>query len=215
MTDKLDGGKMKIDKPFYKKWWFWVVAVIVVFVAIGNKPEDKTTPRNTVAEAVIAKQNADAEKAEKAKQAEVKKEQQPVIAKLDEEVKAKNLSFVVSEPKITNVIGKNQFLQKKTENQYVVVKIKVTNNDKDARTIDSNMFKIKDSAGKEYSADSGADIYINESGNTFFLKKINPGLTASGHVVFEMPKDLKGLVITCDSGIGFMAGATAVVDLGI
>jgi flagellar biosynthesis GTPase FlhF len=40
------GVKLKIKKPIYKKWWFWVIVVFVVFGAIGstaNKDKSAST----------------------------------------------------------------------------------------------------------------------------------------------------------------------------
>lgn len=35
----MEEQKAKTKKPFYKKWWFWVIAVIVVIGALGNSNE--------------------------------------------------------------------------------------------------------------------------------------------------------------------------------
>lgn len=34
--------KEKIKKPFYKKWWVWIIAIIIVFAITGGDGEDET-----------------------------------------------------------------------------------------------------------------------------------------------------------------------------
>ena len=42
--------KNAVNKPFYKKWWFWVIIVILligIFGSSGNKQEPDKTPETT------------------------------------------------------------------------------------------------------------------------------------------------------------------------
>lgn len=39
--------KNKIKKPFYKKWWFWVVIVIIVFSVFANSGNDDKETSDT------------------------------------------------------------------------------------------------------------------------------------------------------------------------
>lgn len=94
------------------------------------------------------------------------------------------------------------------------MKIKVTNNDKEARTVDTNLFKLFDAQGKEYSAMAEADLYVN-SDSHFFLEKVNPGMSRSGYIVFEIPKNINGLKLQCSSGLGFSGGQDVLIDLGV
>ena len=44
-----DGKMYKVSKPFYKRVWFWLLAVVVVFIAIGSQGGSDDA-KNTVAE---------------------------------------------------------------------------------------------------------------------------------------------------------------------
>ncbi|EGP4777188.1 hypothetical protein EAC26_04300 [Enterococcus faecium] len=44
-----DGKMYKVKKPFYKRVWFWLLAVVVVFIAIGSQGGSDDA-KNTVAE---------------------------------------------------------------------------------------------------------------------------------------------------------------------
>lgn len=172
---------------------------------------EKTTPP-AAAETAVVKQEKPPEPAK-----EPPKKPEPTVTtfKLNETAKAGNLAFVVSDVRTASFIGDNQYLRKKTENLFVIIKIKISNNDKSSRTIDTNLFKLKDSSGKEYSAMADADLYVNDPGQSFFLAQVNPGIDKTGNIVFEIPQGLSGLKLECSSGLGFTGGKFATIDLGI
>ncbi|KOO42687.1 hypothetical protein AMD01_16200 [Priestia koreensis] len=39
--------KENVNKPFYKKWWVWVIAAIVLFPIVGGGGEEETTEKAT------------------------------------------------------------------------------------------------------------------------------------------------------------------------
>ena len=134
--------------------------------------------------------------------------------KLNETAIAGKLSYIVSSVNITNTIGTNPYMTKTTDNQYVVLKVKVINNDNDARAIDTGLFTLIDSQGKKYSAMADADMYVNPN-SSFFLQQVNPGTDLSGYIVFETPKGIKDVKLHCSSGFAFASGSEAVIDLGL
>ena len=63
----------------------------------------------------------------------------------------------------------------------------VANIGDEAQYFDGSSQKLHDSAGRAFSADTAAAIYLDESNS--FLNQINPGLTVEGIVVFDVPAD--------------------------
>ena len=48
----------KAKKPFYKKWWVWTIAAILLLVIwIGNLPSDSTTTSNSASDSTVASQS--------------------------------------------------------------------------------------------------------------------------------------------------------------
>lgn len=68
---------------------------------------------------------------------------------------------------------------------WLVVNVSVKNGDTQARTLDTSMFTLRNGSTK-YQASGTADIYINNN-NAFFLESVNPGLTATGNIAFDVP----------------------------
>lgn len=180
-----------VKKPFYKKWWFYLLAVIVIIVLANSGGND--TPADT------------STNGSKTAAPEAQKE-----SKLNEEAAIGKLSYIASDVKKATTIGNNQYLQKTTENQYVIIKVKVTNNGDKSQTLDTSMFKLKDSSGKTFTASGEADTYINDD-LSFFLQQVNPGTSKSGSIAFETPKDTKGLKLDVTGGM--FSSKTATIDL--
>ena len=168
--------KEKAKKPFYKKWWVWVIAIIVIIgVSNAGKDGSKTTSTST---------------GEGAKATSVQtqsKSQEEQKFKIGDTVKVGDIEYIVSDVKDSKSIGTNQYLKKETDSNFVTIKVTVKNTGDKAKTIDTSMFKLKDSKGTSYSADATADMYINPAGSTFFLQQANPNISKTGNIVFETP----------------------------
>jgi lipopolysaccharide export LptBFGC system permease protein LptF len=110
----------------------------------------------------------------------------------------------------------NQFVEdiSSDEGTYVVVKVKITNQDSEKRTFDSSMFTLKDSSDRTF--DSFFDYrfsYCLDDADSLFLEPCNPGLSKVGYVFFEIPKDLPSYNLNVDSGMLFAGGNTETVHL--
>ncbi|WHY95010.1 DUF4352 domain-containing protein [Neobacillus cucumis] len=98
----------------------------------------------------------------------------------------------------------NEFSNTKAQGIFKIVSVEITNNQKDAITVDANSFKLEDSKGREftYSTDGQTDLGIaDDSIADFFLKQLNPGLTQKGKIVFDVPSDAKGLKLKATGGM--------------
>ncbi|CAM2807922.1 DUF4352 domain-containing protein [Paenibacillus sediminis] len=196
-----------MKKPIYKKWWFWLIIVIVVIgVANANGNSDNTAQSTTATEKASVDNKGKAEEKAEPKAEEIK------AAKVGQAVEVGKLSITVNKVKKTDKIGDNEFLQKKTDNQFIVLNVSIKNNDSDARTLDSSMFRLKDSKGTEYDPLPDGDMYVN-NGDTLFLAQINPHITKKSNIVFEVPKDDSAYVLEADSGVGFKAGESALFEI--
>ncbi|MDP9738272.1 DUF4352 domain-containing protein [Peribacillus frigoritolerans] len=191
--------KIKVKKPFYKKWWVWVIAIIIIVnIASGGDEEESSTETKSDTKAT----ETTAKPAEE-KKAEPKKEA-PKQHQVGDIVKVGKLEYTVKgveeTKKISNVLG-----DKTTEGKFVIVEMAIKNLDKKERMADSNMFKIK-ADGAEYGADAELDMYVNEGGIGFFLETMNPNISKTGKVVFELPAEAKEYNIEVSSGAGWSGG---------
>lgn len=183
------GGAEKPKKPWYKKWWVWAIAVVILFVAIGsagNKGTTTTPAPTSPAASTPAQKPAEQKPAEQpaAAPAQAPAEQ---TAKIGTPLKVGDLTFTVTAAKpitkLTSVLGNKT-------GDWVLVTATVKNGSKEAVMIDSSFFKLLSADGSAYETDSDNLMYLPTDKN-FFLAKINPNLSKSGQVLFAVPPGSK------------------------
>lgn len=85
---------------------------------------------------------------------------------------------------------------------FKVVTIVASNNQKDAITLDANSFKLIDDQGREFSHSIEGDTALQMKGNeSLFLKKLNPDLTLSGKISFDVPPSANIVKLTFRGGM--------------
>ncbi|AOH54507.1 hypothetical protein ABE28_009090 [Peribacillus muralis] len=184
--------KEKVNKPFYKKWWVWVLAIIIIGAIAGGGEDtdnEKTAPASTETKEEVAKEEVVKEKKEAPKK-EKKKEKTYGIGDL---VKVGNMEYTIKERKAADQVGPSA-LPDKASGKFVVLEVTLKNNGNKAVTADASFFKLK-RGEKVYEADSAASISANqgEDGqieNSFFFQEVNPDSEASGKVVFDVAPEV-------------------------
>lgn len=125
---------------------------------------------------------------------------------LNTPVKDGNLQFVVTKVRTGVPRVGDQYLGQQAQGQYVLVSVTVTNVGKSAETFADSEQKVKDAQGRTFSADSTADIYIQD--NQVLLQEINPGNSARGVLAFDMPVGATPVSITLKDLSLFSGGTT-------
>lgn len=161
---------------FFKRHKILTVVGIIIFIAIiastagGGKKND-----NTVADA--SKSPSSSSKSE------------ATTAKLNEPARDGKFEFTVSSIKcgVSSVSDSSGYLSKSAQGQYCKLGVTVKNIGNEAQMFDGSNQYLFNASGQKYNYDSEATIYANPSNSTF-LNTINPGNSASGTVVFDVPK---------------------------
>ncbi|HHB1963433.1 TPA: DUF4352 domain-containing protein [Bacillus cereus] len=171
-----------------------IALVVIIFIAAvvdgNNDPKEKASnePKQEV--------KKDAPKKDK----EAKKEEPKELSK---EGESSNVKITVGSVETLESVG-TEHINEKAQGIFKVVELTLTNNQKDAITLSSNSFKLVDNQGREFSTNSAAQIKLNvaNGGNSkFLLEKLNPGLSQTGKVVFDVPKNVQGLVLKARGGM--------------
>lgn len=213
-------AKEKVKKPFYKKWWIWAIAVVVVFAIAqgGGDSEtsaDATTSNNAAAEADAAAKTAqEADAAESAK--EEPKEEEPSY-KIGDKVTVGDMEYVINEKTTSAKVGP-AIAPTAASGKFVIIDVTLKNNGNEAVTVDSNFFKLQQGE-KTFEADSMASMSANQGNdggidNSFFLQEVNPDSEISGKVAFDVSKkvaDSKDLLLQVQTG--FWGTETGIIAL--
>jgi hypothetical protein len=108
------------------------------------------------------------------------------IYEINENIKLDYLTYKVTKVESFNKMGLTAY-NKETNGKFIKVYIDITNDAKETENIFSPRFKIEDNQERMYDRLSDDSMYIADY--IEFGKQLQPGLMASGAIVFEMPKD--------------------------
>lgn len=129
----------------------------------------------------------------------------PAQAGIGDTVIDGKLAFTITKLKTgVKQIG-DQYLGEKADGSYTIVSLKVKNIGHESAMFDDSSQYVYSAKEDRYSADSEADIYLDDS--NAFLNRINPGNTVKGKMAFDMPKGVSAATIEVHGGM-FTSGAT-------
>lgn len=105
---------------------------------------------------------------------------------------ASNVLFTVTGVSEAKTVGSGYF-QESAQGKFVIVKVMVSNNQKDAITVDSNSFNLIDNQGRQFSTsvEGMTAVQISENHTKGFLTKLNPGMVIDSTFVYDVPTNLK------------------------
>jgi hypothetical protein len=198
-------AQAKAMRPWFQKKRTWLAAVLALIVigSIANGgSDDPPTAAPVVADAnAVAEPTAKlpatkttapaaAKVPEKTKAPEATKTTAPappVLPGIGDTVSAGDWAFSVTSLKCGVKKVGDDFLGKKAQGQFCLLRMKVTNNGDTAETLMGSNQKLLDDKGRTFSSDDEASIYA-DSDASLFSEEINPGNTLKGVVVFDIPK---------------------------
>lgn len=114
------------------------------------------------------------------------KEEPKVLPTIGEELVVGEVAFKVTAVNTAKSVG--EYLVENAQGTYLILDVEVTNRGSESITTDSSFFKLK-ANGKTYESDSNAGISANEA-TDFFYTSINPDLSLTGKVVFDVSDEV-------------------------
>lgn len=160
-------------KPFYKKWWFWLLVIVLLFVFFTEDEEE--TNRRKAEEDTELVEDVEAEE-DKPEEAEEK------IAGIGETISVGDVDYTVNDIETaTNVGGE---WGKNSKGTFLIIDVTVANNGNESLRVSDGFFTLLND-DKEFESDGAAGIYANDE-DSFFLASINPDLSLTGKVIFDV-----------------------------
>lgn len=118
----------------------------------------------------------------------------------NKEFQVGNQSLLISDIITTQKIERTSYITKQTNNLFLVMRIRITNNGRQTLYYEPNLFKIKDSAGHVFPCSDESDFYLNYH-SYFFFKPVSPDETKIGDVFFEIPLNAKELIFEASNSL--------------
>jgi hypothetical protein len=121
-----------------------------------------------------------------------------------------NVEWTVTDAYLTNQLKSTFGTQKR--GRFVVVDFTFTNYRNEEVTLDPQLhMTLKDSRGREFGPDPDAWEFVPLRLD-IFLEPVNPGVSKNGRVIYQVPPDAHGFILTVDD-VEFWEDKSAVFDL--
>ncbi|WP_034538520.1 DUF4352 domain-containing protein [Carnobacterium inhibens] len=171
--------KGRIKKPFYKKVWFWVVAVILIAIIGGSLGGEETVSDTT-----------ETKDATETKDSTPAKEESTF--KVGDLVTVGDMEYTVNGMEVSKSVGPS-IMPTEAKGTFLIVDVTVKNNGNEAKMVDSSFFKLKE-GDKSFEADATGSMSANqgEDGqitNSFFLENLNPDIEMQGKIAFDISEE--------------------------
>lgn len=169
-----------VKKPFYRRWWFWVICLIFITTVIGILSDNETTNNNKAT--AIATQSS--------KNSDIKNNEAPQrIISFGEEGDSEGLSLkIVDKEERDSIEAMGGYSRYTPEDggKYALVNITLKNNGNESKGTNNGYFKLV----KDEKTYTPSTLIVTGTDERFFtFESLNPGLSASGFIVFEVPKE--------------------------
>ena len=159
----------------------------VLAAVVGGDDKSKVAAEGAVGPAAPAAQQTTAA----AKAAPAKKTTAPKsIPGIGDPVRDGKFEFVVTKLDCSKSKVGSDYLNKKAQGKFCMVSVTVKNIGKEAQLFHGSSQKAMDAEGTEFSNDGTAEMYANQDSATF-LNEINPGNSAKGRLIYDVPKSVK------------------------
>jgi hypothetical protein len=166
-------------KPFYKRAWFIVLAVLVVIAIAtqgGEADESATATADPATGGGAAAPAVDTPAAEAPA---------PDTPGIGEPAADGKFNFVVNGVDCSTTEIGNEFLSQQAQGQFCIVDLTISNIGDRAQSFFGDNATLFNAQGQQFSADGEAAIYLEDSSSLY--EEINPGNTLASKVVFDVP----------------------------
>lgn len=161
-----------------------VLAGVVLFIAGLIIPSPESPAEDSVA---VAQEGASSESSADDPESQVSEEAVQVEVEsfsIGEEVTVGDVSYIVNSISSAQTLG-GEYMNKTAQGMFLVVNVTVTNKGNESLDVSNSFFTLVDGE-KQYDSDGVASLYANEDGQSFFVNSINPDLSLSSNVAFDV-----------------------------
>lgn len=129
------------------------------------------------------------------------------VVGLNQPATSDDLTFTVTNVAKAQTLG-SQYTKKDAQGTFYIVTVKIENTGKKTVTFDSSMAKVVDSEGREFerSIDGQTAKGMSEGKVDLFLQQIQPSLSLTGDLVFDLPTTVSNPQLLVKGGL-FSKGA--------
>ena len=205
----------KRKKPLWKRWWFWLLAILALFIIIAAAGGGGESTEEAGADSGSADESGTGASGEEESAGEDEEaadgDEEAAEYGIGDTVATGDWEVTVNEVAAGSTELGDQYLSTTAQGQFILVEMSVANTGSDPSFFYEGDVSLQDADGNTYSPDSEAGIYASTDSQSMLLDEINPGNTASGVIVYDVPADVSPNVLEFQGGI-FDEPATVALD---
>ncbi|MEK4276470.1 DUF4352 domain-containing protein [Paenibacillus sp. FSL R7-0026] len=175
-------------KPWYKKWWVWLIIIFVVGVFGSNMQDDEAKPVTAEAKKTSSTSTTDKKEAVKEEPKEL------AITEIGTGIQTKN--FKVSVESLTKPKSDNMFVNPEEGNEFVSVGLLIENISEKDYTISSMI--MFDAYQDGFSINEDITGHALKGSEKTMDGALAAGKKIRGTLVYQVPKDWKELEVNVD-----------------
>ncbi|WP_369253320.1 DUF4352 domain-containing protein [Geodermatophilus amargosae] len=169
-------------KPFYKKAWFLVLAVIaIIAIAVpkGGGSDSDSTSDTSAAGASVGSDPAAGAPAGSGESTESS------AVGIGQPAADGDFQFVVNGVDCSQTQIGDQYLSTQAQGQFCIVDLTISNIGSEAQSFFGDNATLFNAQGQKFSADTEATFYLDNADSLY--EEVNPGNTLNSKVVFDVP----------------------------
>lgn len=197
-------------------WWVWVLVGVlglgIVSAAFGDDDASETAGEAEEQQEVSAEVDDDSASQEAAPDdADMAEEPEPVTEEADAEptavagigdsVTQEEFVFTVNSMECGISRVGSELLGEEAQGQYCKISVSVENTGNQAEYFSADSQVVYDDQGREFEADTGAMIYLDEGDDVWLGDDINPGNAIEAGLLFDLPEGVEPATIALKEGI--------------
>lgn len=176
--------KNKQKKPWYKKWWVWVIVVLLLIGISGANSNKQDSTQQAAKESKTAESTPTPQPTEKAPEQKTEE----TVTPLGTYAKDKDFEFKVNKVSCGEKRVGGEYLYADARGHYCRINISIKNVSNKAQSIFATSHqKVFDAQNREFEHDTTATLYASD--NVRWYDRLNPGIETNGDLVFDVPKD--------------------------
>ena len=122
-----------------------------------------------------------------------------IVYEIGESFMIDEISYTINSINTTKVLG-GLIFKKEAGGTFYIISITAKNEGKKPREYFTPSFEINDDQEREFSDDRSASSYADKYGEKLSFEQLQPGLSKTGIIVFDLPDDATGLKLRVKNG---------------
>lgn len=207
-------ASMISKKPLKNSSVVIVIGCLAFFGALSSSTDtpqakDETTVESAKVDAAEPQEKVDEPVEEEVIEETIDEKEEPIknVIGIGDKIVVDDVHYVINE--VTSAKNVGGEYGEEAKSQFTIINLTVQNEQDEAIEVDSDQFKLV-SGDRTYEASGSAGIYANKDYD-FFYTEVNPGVSLTGNIVFDIPADLKNLQLHIQND--FWGNETGVVHL--